>query len=194
MTTGPVVNLHLGAKHIGTRSSTMAVKAFQLLQPAEGANEGYRNGSGCFAKHKKAPRQGTVINTVVTNSILIPPGITECLNKSEQKQIKLLLGKTQPALYYAWGEDYNDNPKKAGQLDPPRMLDLERVKSCGLKKMYLVACNCDASLYSFTDSPVWLHGGLWHFRLPQIYTLAKSLDVLDQIIVVGAGDILRTMS
>jgi hypothetical protein len=49
-------------------------------------------------------------------------------------------------LYYAWGEDYNDNPKKAGQLDPPRMLDLEWVKSwCGLKKMYLVACNCDAS-------------------------------------------------
>jgi hypothetical protein len=54
--------------------------------------------------------------------------------------------------------------------------------------MYLVACNCDASLYSFTDSPVWLHGRLWHFQLPQIYTLAKSLDVLDQIIVVGASD------
>jgi hypothetical protein len=54
--------------------------------------------------------------------------------------------------------------------------------------MYLVACNCDASLYSFTDSPVWLHGRLWNFQLPQIYMLAKSLDVLDQIIVVGAGD------
>jgi hypothetical protein len=54
--------------------------------------------------------------------------------------------------------------------------------------MYLVACNCDASLYSFTDSPVWLHGRLWYFQLPQIYTLAKSLDVLDQIIVVGASD------
>jgi hypothetical protein len=54
--------------------------------------------------------------------------------------------------------------------------------------MYLVACNCDASLYSFTDSPVWLHGGLWYFQLPQIYTLAKSLDVLDQIIVVGTSD------
>jgi hypothetical protein len=64
----------------------------------------------------------------------------ECLNQSEWKQIKLLLGKIQPALYYAWGEDYNDNPKKAGQLE--------------------VACNCDASLYSFTDSPVWLHGRL----------------------------------
>jgi hypothetical protein len=38
----------------------------------------------------------------------------ECLNKSEWKQIKSLLGKTQPALYYAWGEDYNDNPKNAG--------------------------------------------------------------------------------
>jgi hypothetical protein len=69
MTTGPVVNLHLGspergdvsrrgstAKRIGTRSSTMAVKALQLLQPAKGANEGYKNGSGHFAKHKKAPR------------------------------------------------------------------------------------------------------------------------------------------
>jgi hypothetical protein len=69
MTIGPIVNLHLGspkrgdisrrgstAKHIGTRSSTMAVKALRLLQPAKGANEGYGNGSGCFAKHKKAPR------------------------------------------------------------------------------------------------------------------------------------------
>jgi hypothetical protein len=54
--------------------------------------------------------------------------------------------------------------------------------------MYLVACNCDGSLYSFTDSPVWLHGGLWYFQLPQIFTLAKSLDVLDRIVVVGADD------
>jgi hypothetical protein len=201
MATGPVVNLHLGspergdilrrgstAKRIGTRSSTMAVKALQLLQPAKGENEGYGNGSGHFAKHKKALRRGTVINTVVTNSLVIPPEITECLNKSEWKQIKSLLGKTEPALYYAWGEDYNDNLKKAGQLDPPRMLDSERVKTCGLKKMYLVACNCDTSLYSFMDSPVWLHGRLWYFQLPQICTLAKSLDVLDQIVVVGAGD------
>jgi hypothetical protein len=66
-----------------------------------------------------------VINTVVTKSLLIPPEITECLNKSEWKQIKLLLGKTQPALYYAWGEDYNDNPKKVGQLDPKRVVDSE---------------------------------------------------------------------
>ncbi len=66
-----------------------------------------------------------MINMVVTNSLVIPLEITECLNKSERKQIKSLLGKTQPVLYYAWGEDYNDNPKKAGQLDPPRMLDLE---------------------------------------------------------------------
>jgi hypothetical protein len=84
MTTGPVVNLHHGspergdvsrrgsiAKCIGTRSSTMAVKALWLLQPAKGANEGYGNGSGHFAKHKKAPRWGTVINTVVTNSLVI---------------------------------------------------------------------------------------------------------------------------
>jgi hypothetical protein len=59
------------AKRIGTRSSTMAVKALWLLQPAKGANEGYGNGSGHFAKHKKAPRQGTVINMVITNSLVI---------------------------------------------------------------------------------------------------------------------------
>jgi hypothetical protein len=29
---------------------------------------------------------------------------------------------------------------------------------------------------------------LWYFQLPQIFTLAKSFDVLDQIIVLGAGD------
>jgi hypothetical protein len=80
------------AKRIGTRSSTMAAKALWLLQPAKGANEGYGNGSRHFAKHKKAPRQGTVINTVITNSLVIPPKITECLNKSEWKQIKSLLG------------------------------------------------------------------------------------------------------
>jgi hypothetical protein len=66
-----------------------------------------------------------VINTVITNSLVIPLEITECLNKSEQKQIKSLLGKTQPALYYAWGEDYNNNLKKAGQLDPLMLLDSE---------------------------------------------------------------------
>jgi hypothetical protein len=33
-----------------------------------------------------------------------------------------------PALYYAWGEEYYENPKNAGQLDPPRMLDTEHVK------------------------------------------------------------------
>ena len=198
---GPVGNLHLGspergdvlrrrntAKRIGTRSSTTAVKALLLLQPAKGANEGDGKGSGRFGKHKKAPSRHTVTNTVVTNSVVIPPEMTECLNKTERKQIKSLLGKTKLALYYAWGEEYNDNPKKAGQLDPPRMLDSERVKSCVLKKMYLVACNSDASLYSFTDSPVRLHGGLWYFQLPQIFTLAKSLDVLDRIVVVGADD------
>jgi hypothetical protein len=202
----PVVNLYLGspvrgdvlrrkstAKCIGTRSSTMAVKALRLLQPGKGANEGKGNHSGHFGKHKKAPSQHTgtntvVTNSVVTNSVVIPPEIMECLNKLEHKQIKSLLGKMKAALYYSWGEDYNDNPKKVGQLDPPRMLDLERVKSCGLNKMYLVACNCDGSLYSFTDSPVRLHGGLWYFQLPQIFTLAKSLDVLDRIIFVGAND------
>jgi hypothetical protein len=67
MTTGPVVNLHLGspvrgdvlrrkstAKCIGTRSSTTAVKTLRLLQPGKGANEGKGNHSGHFGKHKKA--------------------------------------------------------------------------------------------------------------------------------------------
>ncbi len=45
-----------------------------------------------------------MINTVVANSVVIPLEIMECLNKSEWKQIKLLLGKTQPALYYACEE------------------------------------------------------------------------------------------
>jgi hypothetical protein len=137
-TTGPVVNLHLGspvrgdisrrkstAKRIGTRSSTMAVKALRLLQPGKGANEGKGNHSDCFGKHKKAPSRHTGTNTVVTISVVIPPEIMECLNNSECKQIKSLLGKMKAALYYLWGEDYNDNPKKAGQLDPLRMLDSE---------------------------------------------------------------------
>jgi hypothetical protein len=95
---GPVGNLHLGcpetgnilqrgntAKCIGTQSSTMAVKALRLLQPGKGANEGDGNGSGHFVRHKKAQRQDTVTNTVVTNSVVIPPEMMECLNKTEQR-------------------------------------------------------------------------------------------------------------
>jgi hypothetical protein len=62
-------------------------------------------------------------------------------------------------LYYAWGEEYYENLKKARKLDPPRMLDPECVKHCGLKTMYLVACNSDASVYSLSNSPEWSHGG-----------------------------------
>jgi hypothetical protein len=51
--------------------------------------------------------------------------------------------------------------------------------------MYLFACNSDASVYSLTNSPEWLHGGLWNFQLPQLVVLAKSLNVLDKIVVVG---------
>jgi hypothetical protein len=65
---GPVLNLHhaapprknrlqriLGAhKNIVTRSSTTAVKALRLLQPAKGANEAKGKGYCCTAKHKKA--------------------------------------------------------------------------------------------------------------------------------------------
>jgi hypothetical protein len=45
------------------------------------------------------------------------------------------LGKKKLALYYAWGEEYYEIPKIAGQLDPPRMLDSEHVKHCRLKAM-----------------------------------------------------------
>jgi hypothetical protein len=124
---GPVVNLHLGsperrdilrrgntAKRIGTRSSTMAVKALRLLQPAKGANEGNGNGSGCFVRHKKAQRQDTATNTVITNSVVIPPEMTECLNKTEQRQMKSLLGKTKVALYYFHGRSCQGKQPKAG--------------------------------------------------------------------------------
>jgi hypothetical protein len=115
---GPVGNLLLGspergdisqrgntAKRIGTQSSTTAVKALRLLQPAKGANEGDGNGSGCFVRHKKAQRWDTATNTVVTNSVVIPPEMTECLNKTEQRQIKSLLGKMK-----AWTIEYRCPP------------------------------------------------------------------------------------
>jgi hypothetical protein len=118
MTTGPVANLHLGspergdisrrgstAKCIGTRSSTTAAKALWLLQPAKGANEGYGNGSGHFAKHKKAQRRDTATKTVGTNPVVIPLEMTECLNKTERRQIKSLLGKTK-----AWTIEYRCPP------------------------------------------------------------------------------------
>jgi hypothetical protein len=88
-------------------------------------------------------------------------------------------------LYYAWGEEYYENPQNAGQLDPPRVLDSKCVKNCGLKAMYQVACHFDASVYSLTNSPEWLHGGLWYFQLPQLFALANSMNVLDRIVVVG---------
>jgi hypothetical protein len=65
------------------------------------------------------------------------------------------------------------------------MLDSECVKQCGLKAMYLIACHSDASVYSLTNSPEWLHGGLWYFQLPQLLALANSMNVLDRIVVVG---------
>jgi hypothetical protein len=49
----------------------------------------------------------------------------------------------------------------------------------------LVACNADASVYSLTNSPEWLHGGLWYFQLPQLFMLAKSMHVLHKIDVAG---------
>jgi hypothetical protein len=72
--------------------------------------------------------------------------MTEHLNKMEWKQFKLLLGYKKLALYYAWGGEYYKNPKKAGKLNPPRMLDSEYVKHCGLITMYLVTCNKDNML------------------------------------------------
>jgi hypothetical protein len=40
-------------------------------------------------------------------------------------------------------------------------------------------------VYSLTNSPEWLHGGLWYFQLPQLFALANSMNVLDRIVVVG---------
>jgi hypothetical protein len=159
----------------------MAVKALRLLQPAKGANEAKGKGYCHIAKHKKAYQKRYTGNS----SVVIPPAMTECLNKTERKQIKLLLGKKKPALYYAWGEEYYENPKNASKLDPPRMLDSERVKQCSLKVMYLVACHSDASVHSLTNSPERLHGGLWYFQLPQLFALANSMNVLDRIVVVS---------
>jgi hypothetical protein len=47
---------------------------------------------------------------------VIPPEMMESLNKTEHKQIKLLLGKKKLALYYALGEEYYENPKHAGNV------------------------------------------------------------------------------
>jgi hypothetical protein len=66
----------------------LPVKALRLLQPAKDVNEGDGNGSGCFVRHKKAQRWDTVTKPVVTNSVVIPPEMMECLNKTEWRQIK----------------------------------------------------------------------------------------------------------
>jgi hypothetical protein len=95
------------------------------------------------------------------------------------------LGKKKLALHYAWGEEYYENFKNVWQLYPPRMLDSKRVKHCILKAMYLDACDSDASVYSLTNSPESIHGGLWYFQLPQLFVLANSMNVLDRIVVVG---------
>jgi hypothetical protein len=141
-------------KCFAKQSSTMSVKALWLLWLEKGANDAEGKGSNHTAKHKKAQRQDTA-----TSSVVIPLELMECLNKMEQKQIKFLLGNKKPALYYAWWEEYYENPKKAIKLHPPRMLDSECVKYCGLKTMYFVTCNSDASVYSLTNLPEWLHGG-----------------------------------
>jgi hypothetical protein len=43
-------------------------------------------------------------------------------------------------------------------------------------------------VYSLTNSPEWLHGGLWYFQPPQLFTLAKSMNVLDRIVVVSSEE------
>jgi hypothetical protein len=40
-------------------------------------------------------------------------------------------------------------------------------------------------VYSLTNSPEQLHVGLWYFQLPQLFTLANSINVLDRILVVS---------
>jgi hypothetical protein len=65
----------------------MAVKALRLLRPEKGVNEAKGKGYCCTAKHKKAHQRQDTGNS----SVVIPPAMTECLNKTEHKQIKLLL-------------------------------------------------------------------------------------------------------
>jgi hypothetical protein len=72
----------------------MAMNAFRLLWPAKGANDTKGKGSCYTPKHKKAQRWDTG-----TSSVLIPPEMTEWLNKTEGKQIKFLLGNKKLALY-----------------------------------------------------------------------------------------------
>jgi hypothetical protein len=45
---------------------------------------------------------------------VIPPQMMECLNKTEHKQIQLLLGNKKLTFYYAWGEEYYEDQKNAG--------------------------------------------------------------------------------
>jgi hypothetical protein len=100
----------------------------------------------------------------------------------EWKQIKLLLSNKKLTLYYTWGEEYYENPKKAGKLDPPRMLDSECLNHCGLKTMYLVDCNSDTGVCSLTNSPEWLHCGKciqwWRNAVPGIQPIPPIQLVL----------------
>ena len=122
---GPVMNLHLGTPESGhvsgssrtsqsivTRSFTTAVKSHKLLRPAKGANDGEGIVSGFPAKHKKIAQQ----RYTGTSSVAIPPQMMDCLNKTERKQIKLLLRNKPPAMYYAWAEEHNKSPKSAGNI------------------------------------------------------------------------------
>jgi hypothetical protein len=92
----------------------MAVNALRILRPAKGANDGKGKDHCHTTKNKKAQRRDTG-----TSLVVIPLQMMECLNKTKCKQTQLLLGNKKPALYYAWGEEYYENPKNAGQLDPP---------------------------------------------------------------------------
>jgi hypothetical protein len=83
-------------KCIATWSSTMAMKALRILWSVKGENDGNGKDNCHTTKNKKAQRWDTG-----TSSVVIPPQMMECLNKTE-------------VLYYAWGEEYYENPKNAG--------------------------------------------------------------------------------
>jgi antitoxin component of MazEF toxin-antitoxin module len=103
-------------KHIATRSLIMTVKALRILWPAKGANDGKGKNHCNITKNKKAQRWDTG-----TSSVVIPPQMMECLNKTERKQIQLLLGNKKLAFYYAWGEEYYENQKKCRDLRVKQM-------------------------------------------------------------------------
>jgi hypothetical protein len=121
----------------------MAVKALRLLKPAKGANEGEGKGSGCFGMHKKAQRRDTTTNTVVTNSVVIPPEMTECLNKTEWSNAGTKVNSCEV------GDDSSDGGTNCTSSDESASVD------AGGSSFPMTADMDDADLIIVHGSEVW---------------------------------------